>query len=93
MFSANLTYVGGTIGTNGTNYDFTVYSLTVPSDQNYSVNVIFANPNGENATISAGFFPLFDVINGTAYVFVQCALSDSNSSSPIVCQINKNLSS
>ncbi len=85
VFSANLTFAGGTVATNGTNYDVTLFSVAVPNNQNYSMIVVFRN----NSTTSAGFFPLFNNTNGTAYLFIQCTLPGSNSSSsPNVCQIN-----
>lgn len=98
VFSANITYLGGSLG-NSSTYWTTAFSATLPNNQNYSVTVIMGTEGnayhasstlyGNNATISAGFLPLFNKTDKNSSFFIQCISTGLNyTSSPIACHIS-----
>jgi hypothetical protein len=77
IFSANLTFFGGTVSTNQTYYWATGFSAIIPNNQNYSVSLI----NENNVSAWSGHLPLFSDTAEIGDFSIQCA-----STNPITCQ-------
>ncbi len=87
VYTSNLTYYGGS-SSNEYAYWATGFSVIVPNNENYSVSLIFSTGTNDKDTVSVGFYPLFNNINGTGELFIGCNNTAplGSMSYPIACQ-------